>query len=391
MKIAGIVAEYNPFHNGHAFLVEKVREAGAECVVAVMSGSFVQRGEPSVFDFETRVRAALCGGVDLVIGLPSIYAVSGAERFAGAAVETLDALGVVDTLAFGSECGDINALIRAADSLRDERLPEYLKRELATGISFARARERALMLIDPKSASLLASPNDILGIEYISALKRISSDMTPFAVARIGAEHDGGEVRGEFASASKIRELIRSGEDISCYVPKEAAEIYAEKEPSDIRFIERAVLYKMRTVTPSELANVPDISEGIENRIIAAAKRARTLDELYSLAKTKRYPHARIRRIVLNCFLGVTESLAATSPAYIRVGGFTPRGAQLLREATDSARLPVLAKTADVSELGEKGRAIFASECTAGDIYSLCFANAGECGNEKRFHPVALK
>ena len=365
MRAAGIVAEYNPFHNGHAYLARRAREAGEDCVVAVMSGNFVQRGEPAIFDFSARVKAALLCGVDLVIQLPSIYAASGAQSFAGAGVELLDALGCVDTLVFGSECGDTARIAEAAGLLASP--------------------------ISPASADLIASPNDILAVEYVSALERIGSRMKPLAVGRVGAGHDSAEIADGFAGASKIRELIRSGGDITGLVPAAAGEIYRGAEQADISRIERAILYKMRTVGAQELASAPDISEGIENRILTAAREARSLEELYTLAKTKRYSHARIRRIILNCFLGVTAELAAIDPPYIRVGGFTPRGAELLREAALSARLPLLAKTADIAALSEEAKAVFAAECRAGDIYALCLTNAAECGAEKRFRPIIIK
>jgi predicted nucleotidyltransferase len=391
MRAAGIVAEYNPFHNGHAYLARRAIEAGADCVVAVMSGNFVQRGEPAIFDFSARVKAALLCGVDLVIQLPSIYAVSGAQSFAGAGVELLDALGCVDTLVFGSECGDTARIAEAAGLLASPEFPSLLKEELAHGVSFASARESALRHISPASADLIASPNDILAVEYVSALERIGSRMKPLAVGRVGAGHDSAEIADGFAGASKIRELIRSGGDISGLVPAAAEEIYRGAEQADISRIERAILYKMRTVGAQELASAPDISEGIENRILTAAREARSLEELYTLAKTKRYSHARIRRIILNCFLGVTAELAAIDSPYIRVGGFTPRGAELLREAALSARLPILAKTADIAALSEEAKAVFAAECRAGDIYALCLTNAAECGAEKRFRPIIVK
>lgn len=324
MRAAGIVAEYNPFHNGHAYLARRAREAGEDCVVAVMSGNFVQRGEPAIFDFSARVKAALLCGVDLVIQLSSIYAVSGAQSFAGAGVELLDALGCVDTLVFGSECGDTARIAEAAGLLASPEFPSLLKEELAHGVSFASARESALRHISPASADLIASPNDILAVEYVSALERIGSRMKPLAVGRVGAGHDSAEIADGFAGASKIRELIRSGGDISGLVPAAAGEIYRGAEQADISRIERAILYKMRTVGAQELASAPDISEGIENRILTAAREARSLEELYTLAKTKRYSHARIRRIILNCFWALPPSL--------------PRSTRLISESADSPR-----------------------------------------------------
>lgn len=391
MRSIGIVAEYNPFHNGHAYSIKKARESGAESVVAVMSGSFVQRGEPAIFDFETRVRAALACGADLVIQLPVVYAVSGAQRFARASTQLLDALGVLDTLVFGSECGDTKRIIETARLLDTDEFSELLKKELAGGISFALARENALRKLNGECADIIASPNDILGVEYVSSLLKLQSELQPFAIRREGVAHDGGNTNGEFASASRLRELLREGADISAFVPERAAEIYMKSEMLDMCRLERAILYKMRTATAREIALAPDVSEGIENRIVAAAKEACTLDELYSLAKTKRYSHARIRRIILNTFLNVTEQLASCEPPYIRVAGFNENGAAILKKAAETARLPILTKTADIAELDEKARGIFAAECRAGDIAALCLPDAAPCGTETKFHPILIK
>lgn len=391
MRSIGIVAEYNPFHNGHAYLIKKARESGAESVVAVMSGSFVQRGEPAIFDFETRVRAALACGADLVIQLPVVCSVSGAQRFARASTQLLDALGLLDTLVFGSECGDTKKIIETARLLDTDEFSELLKKELAGGISFASARENALRTLSGECADIIASPNDILGVEYVSSLLKLQSKLQPFAIRREGVAHDGDNTNGEFASASRLRELLREGADISAFVPERAAEIYMKSEMLDMSGLERAILYKMRTATAREIALAPDVSEGIENRIVAAAKEACTLGELYSLAKTKRYSHARIRRIILNTFLGITEQLASCEPPYIRVAGFNENGAAILKKAAETARLPILTKTADIAELDEKAREIFTAECRAGDIAALCLPDAAPCGTETRFHPIFIK
>lgn len=391
MRSIGIVAEYNPFHNGHAYLIKKARESGAESVVAVMSGSFVQRGEPAIFDFETRVRAALACGADLVIQLPVVCSVSGAQRFARASTQLLDALGLLDTLVFGSECGDTKKIIETARLLDTDEFSELLKKELAGGISFASARENALRTLSGEYADIITSPNDILGVEYVSSLLKLQSKLQPFAIRREGVVHDGDNTNGEFASASRLRELLREGADISAFVPERAAEIYMKSEMLDMSGLERAILYKMRTATAREIALAPDVSEGIENRIVAAAKEACTLDELYSLAKTKRYSHARIRRIILNTFLGITEQLASCEPPYIRVAGFNENGAAILKKAAETARLPILTKTADIAELDEKAREIFTAECRAGDIAALCLPDAAPCGTETRFHPIFIK
>ncbi len=387
MKTVGIIAEYNPFHNGHAYLVQKAREAGATHIVAVMSGNFVQRGEPALFPHTARTKAALLNGVDLVLQLPSVYAVSTAQSFAEAGVKILDSLGFVDELVFGSECGDISKITEAVDAVNSEKIKPFLASELQKGLGFASARENALRAILPESADIIKSPNNILGVEYVTAIKRQNAKIMPVTFTRTGTDHDSRKTDDNIASASHIRELIRSGE-WQDFVPENTVEIYKNTSVADIKRIENAILYRMRTIKKEELANAPDISEGIENRIISAAYEATSIEELYSLAKTKRYSHARIRRIVLNAFLGVTSDDLRLPVPYIRVTGFNERGAELIRKARETATLPVITKAADIAALGDTAQRIFSAECTAGDIYALCFEKNIPCGSEKSIIPV---
>lgn len=389
MKVAGIIAEYNPFHIGHAYLAEKARNNGATHVVAVMSGNFVQRGAPAVFDHETRTKAALMNGIDLVLQLPAVYAVSPAQSFARAGVEILNGTGFVDELVFGSECGNIKNIISACEALESKELKPLLDKELKKGISFASARENALRNISPESASVIQNPNNILGVEYVSALKKSKSKIFPVTFGRVGADHDSREFSGNIASASYIRELLGSG-NWENFVPENTVNIYKNSATADIKRIENAILYKIRTAEAGSLSKAPDVSEGIENRIISAASDAVSLSELYSLAKTKRYSHARIRRIILNYFLGFTaEDLALPIP-YIRVMGFNEKGAELIRKAKETADLPVITKASDIASLGENAQRIFALECSAGDVFALCFDDILPCGNEKKFKPVIV-
>ncbi len=390
MKVAGIIAEFNPFHNGHALLVQKAREAGYTHVVAVMSGNFVQRGEPAVFHHSVRTKAAIENGVDLVLQLPCVYAMSGAQSFARAGAEILNALGTVDSLVFGSECGNTGLLSQTADVVYGEDIKPFLSEELDKGISFASARENALRRINPEFADVIKSPNNILGVEYIAALKKMKSGINPVTFERVGAAHDSDEASGNIAGASLIRELIKNKEEWSALVPVNTKDIYRDADIADIKRIENAVLYKIRTVSADELSRVPDVSEGIENRILSAAKQARNLEELYSGAKTKRYSHARIRRIIWNCFLGVTADDLALPVPYIRISGFNKKGAELIKAAKETAVLPVISKPADLQTLGETAQRVFSLECVAGDIYALCMESPDVCGTEKSLRPVIV-
>ncbi len=385
MLVAGIIAEYNPFHNGHALLIERARQAGATHIVAVMSGNFVQRGEPALFHHQARAKAALEAGADLILQLPVPYAVSGAQSFARAGVEILDAFGC-DWLVFGSECGDADIIEKTADAVYSDEINPLIADEIKKGISFASARENALRLINSVFADIIQSPNNILGVEYAAAIKRINSRMKPITFMREGAAHDSSQSDCNIASASLVRSKILSGENWSAFVPD--ASVYDGCAKADIRNIERAILYKMRTACREDFAVTPDISEGIENRILSAAKQATSLEELYALAKTKRYSHARIRRIIINYFLGITAEDLDIPVPYIRVTGFNGNGAELLKEK--ESRLPVITKAADISALGEDAQRIFAAECRAGDIYALCRDDIKPCGEEKGLRPVIL-
>lgn len=383
MLTAGIIAEYNPFHNGHALLIEKARQAGATHIVAVMSGNFVQRGEPSVFHHSERAKAALNAGVDLVLQLPVPYAVSGAQSFARAGVEILDAFGC-DWLVFGSECGDADVICKTADAVYSDEIKPLIAEELKKGISFAAARENALRIMNSSYADIIKSPNNILGVEYAAAVNRINSRMKPVTFARQGAAHDSADSDSDIASASMIRNKILGGGEWGKYVPDTS--VYECCEKRSIAFIERAILYKLRTASAEDISRTPDISEGIENRILSAATQAKSLEELYALAKTKRYSHARIRRIIINYFLSITSEDTDTSVPYIRVTGFNSKGADLIRNR--ECRLPLITKAADISGLGEDARRIFTAECRAGDVYALCSENARLCGEEKSVRPI---
>lgn len=390
MKVAGIIAEYNPFHNGHALLAYKAREAGATHVAAVMSGNFVQRGEPALMHHTVRTKAAIECGIDLVLQLPSVYAVSSAQSFAQAGVEILDGTGIVDWLVFGSECGDTEKITETAKLIYSDEIRPYISDELDKGITFAAARENALRKISPECADIIQKPNNILGVEYAAALERINSNIMPVTFKRIGAEHDSDKSNGEIASASMVREFIKGRREFGDFVPVKAEEIYWNAPVSDIKLIENAILYKMKTTTAEALSLAPDVSEGIENRIINAAKEAKNLEELYYLAKTKRYTHARIRRIIINHFLCVTAEDTAISAPYIRVAGFNEKGAELIRMLKKTAKLPVITKASDIADAGENAQKIFSLECTAGEIFSLCLPENGSYPPEKSVKPIIL-
>ena len=371
--VVGVVAEYNPFHAGHAFHIAETRRlVGACAVLAVMSGNFVQRGECAVFDKWTRTQAALAGGADLVLELPTVWAVSSAESFARGAVELLSAAGVVTHLSFGSENGGAAGLQKAALCLDSPEYRTELRFFLDRGLPFAACRQRAAEnLLGPETAALLSRPNNNLGIEYLRMLNALNSPIRPLTVLRVGAGHDGGG-HPDYPSASYLREKILAGE------------LDAEN-PASLKYGERGALAALRAMDEAEFAALPDCGEGLSHRIYRAVRQGRTLEEVYSLAKTKRYAHARIRRAVLWGALGLRSCDRPDHPPYLRVLGANGRGREVLRGMKRKAALPILTKP-----VHGKGIPLLELEARCTDFYQLCREEPGPCGVEWSTNPIMM-
>ena len=395
MTITGIIAEYNPLHCGHAYLMEQLRRNGASHIVVVMSGNFVQRGGAAVFSKWARAEQALLCGADLVVELPGPWAIAGAERFALGGVSILKALGT-DRIGFGSECGSVGLLRQTADALSSPLLYEEMRKGLAGGASFASARQSACgRLFGAETASLLSTPNNILGIEYLKAIKRLDAGMTPETVTRIGSAHDSSSPSGRTASSSWLRRNLLHGDPIDGYVPVQAyavmkSEVENERAPADLFRLEPAILAVMRSLDKGRLSSFPDLSEGLENRIYAASRKACSLSELYGLIKTKRYPLARIRRIVLSCFLGLDSNLCQGLPPYLRVLGIGRGGAEILQSAKQIAALPVLTRRADAGTLDSRSLRLFNWEEKASDLFALCMPRPVPCGFDSTHGVVVI-
>ncbi len=375
MKTAAVVAEYNPFHKGHAYQLDMTRSAGATHIVAIMSGNFVQRGEAAVFDKFLRADVAVKNGADLVIELPLPWAMSGAQCFARGAVGLAGALGCVDMLSFGSEHGNIKKLESVADLLSSAVFEEKVSSLVSSSVSFAAARQQAVCEIAGEEAALLLStPNSILALEYISAAKKAGYGFEFNAVTRAGDGYNIQTPTGNgFASASAVRSLIKSGEDYSAYVPSLYPADYADESKFDI-----AVLSVLRRMSADEIAQAPDISEGLENRIYSAVKEAVSVEDLLERIKTKRYPTARLRRIIMSLFLGIKATHSCGVPPYIRVLACNEKGREIIKASKPT--LPIVGRASQLKNLDGRAGEIFSLECAADDIYALCFSPARECG-----------
>lgn len=382
METAGIVAEYNPFHRGHAWhIAETRRRLGGEApVVCVMSGHWVQRGECALADKWLRAALALDRGADLVVELPTPWAMASAESFARGAVSLLAATGVVDVLSFGSETGELAPLEEAAAALDAPDYPERLRAALGRGLSFPAARQEAA------GAACLSAPNNNLGVEYLRSLRALGSTIRPLTVPRQGAGHDG-PAAGGFASASELRRLLRAGRG------EEAAPYLTAPwsgELADMQHIERAVLARLRTMGEGDWAALPDGggAEGLPSRLAKAAREAVSLEDFYTRAKTRRYPHARLRRLALAAFLDLRAAERPAAPPYVRVLGLGGRGRALLRRMKETCPLPVIVKPAQARELDGPARTLFESEARYTDLYGLCFPAPRPCGAEWIHSPV---
>ena len=342
--ILGIVSEYNPFHNGHIHHLQVSKQlTKTDFTVAVMSGNFVQRGDTALVDKWTRTEMALKSGIDLVIELPTVYALSSAENFADGAVKILNSLGVVDFISFGSEIGEITPLLEVANILYKEpkEFSSLITTQLRSGLSYPKAREIALSQFfgsSQKYSSIVSNPNNILGVEYLKSLKKHRSHIRPLTIKRDYADYNSKQEKNGIASATAIRTMIQNGKNVHRVIPYESYELLEKcKEEGKIipslAVFEKEIIYTLRKMTLSEIADLPDVSEGLENRIKAAANNVNTLDELIANIKSKRYTQSRIQRILLYALLNITQKDINQSKRvtpYIRVLGFNKHGKRII-------------------------------------------------------------
>lgn len=442
MKIAGIVAEYNPFHNGHAHQIAVLRTMGYDAVVCVCSPSVVQRGTAALLPTPVRTRAALLGGADVVLSLPAPYATLSAEGFAQASVYLLAALGVCNTLAFGAETPDTNALVQAARVLRSDAFSRALPAFLTNGAPFPAARAAAADSLSPGLGALLRTPNNILGVEYCKALLSWEAAATPcgqaandwcvphglhipqpIALSREGAQHDTPLAHGvsaaysvssahaapllcdvhtgqnqiaqsltanaaygdcsasasprAFASATALRTLFlqQNAAALAPFVPAACLTLYREAEASGLvanpAAFSIAVLSRLRALDAVDFSAVRGANEGLNHRLAAAVRSSSSLEALYEAVKTKRYAHARVRRLVLDAALGYTPSLPATPP-YLHVLGASETGLAVLKAAKIAAFLPLSQSLAKLAAHSPAARAAAQAHASAEDLTALC-------------------
>ena len=379
MKICAVVAEFNPFHNGHAYLLEKIRNSGYSHIVVIMSGNYVQRGEAAIFPKDARANAALQMGANLVVELPTVKVLATAEKYAFSALSIIKKLGSqINALAFGTETENFENLIKIKEILKTEIFKKEVKLQLEKGLSFAVCRENAVknILKNPGLTSEIKSPNNILAVEYLKAMDKLGMSLDCLPVKRM-------EVPGRYFSASKLREMITQGNlDFKNYIPEKIE----FKNDLKVSYFEmsREIICKLRSLEKSDFASLPDVSEGLENRIYNAVKRACSFPELLNLAKTKRYAMARIKRIILCAFLGIDSSVASAELPYIKVLGSDKKGFEILKNVD----CPVVTRYSDVLKFGSNAQEFFELENKFTNLYYSLTTEISPCEKEKTFKMI---
>ena len=412
MKIVGLITEYNPFHNGHEYHIQKSKEVtGADAVIVVMSGNFVQRGAPAIMPKHLRAKVALKSGASLVLELPVCFSTGSAEYFAQGAVALLDSLGCVDSLCFGSECGEIDSLTRIARVLADEP-EEYrtiLRSYLKEGFAFPLAREKALTdyLQDRSLSRILSSPNNTLGVEYIKALIRLKSSIRPYTILRKDSRYHADTLETDcgFSSATAIRKLLlfsgsslRTDMDTPYDEPKLSSVLTRLEDhvpPECVSLLERThlirypvysndfsllVKYQLMQESRGTLTHYADISEELANRIMKHLNDFQNFDQFCDLLKTKEVTYSRISRALLHVILGIRSSLFEQLREdrmvhYARMLGFVRKDREVLSLIKNRSSVPLIPKLSDMDALSERGEQMLHLDIFASNLYESVISN----------------
>ncbi len=400
MRFVGVIAEYDPFHNGHAAQLDRLRRTGAGHIAVCLSAGATQRGAFPCWPDPVRAAAALRGGADLVVALPAPYACQSAEGFAAAGVALLTALGC-DTLAFGAETPDTTLLQATAQTLLGAGFAPALRRKLDEKLPFAAARAAAAEALQPGAGALLQNPNDILAVEYCKAIAVQHSPLVPLALPRLGAAHGaalprpagpGLETGPAVASGRALRGLAaqQGSASLAPYVPAAALALYeqaaaAGQLPDPVR-VSTAILARLRGQGPQQLAAVRGMREGLEYRLADAVRQSTTLEELHRHLAAKRYPHARLRRLVLDAALAVPTGLPALPP-YLHILGARRAALPLLKNAA----LPAGTALTDLAKTGPAAAQAAALHAAAVDLAALCRQTPAPAGLAYTQKPVILE
>jgi len=391
MKTAGIICEYNPFHLGHLYHIEKTKEilGNDTCVICVMSGNFVQRGDFAIFNKHARAKMAVYSGADIVIELPTPYALLSAGDFAKAGVYLLESLGVCNYISFGSESGSIDELTNAATVIISDEAQMYIREGLSIGLPYASAQQQAADCILGERSAIFNTPNNILAIEYIKALAENKSKIKPVTIARTGGEHDG----NSGYSATAVRRELHHGNLPVAQMPGAAVAVSMEemvlgRGPVCVKDAEQAILSRLRTI--EDFSQYHGGADGLDRRFIKYAGKMPSLNEVLASIKTKRYAMSRIRRMLICAVLGIRSDDTKNMPAYIRILAMNKKGMETLRRLKKKAKLPVITKPASVYKQNKQVQGAFKLESSVTDFYALAYSKEENRtgGGEWRQSPV---
>ena len=392
--IAGIVCEYNPFHNGHLYHISSTRKEGADFIVCVMSGNFVQRGECACADKWLRARAAVLGGADVVIDLPTPWSCASAETFARGSIGLLMNFGI-DVLSFGCEAPDKNLLRECAAATDNPQVASLIRGECAAGAAYPVAVQRAVeKAYSGECAKALSQPNNTLAIEYIKQIMKWGKDIDLLPVRREGASHDSSEADGNIASASMIRNLgLEKGSD---YMPAFAAELFGGEGAEDFSamkpaYSERSILARLRSMSKEEYSLYVSDEAGLAGRIYEAAQTAVSLQDLYEKAKSRNYTMSRVRREVMSLYLGVKKQWSEGVPPYMKILAVSEKGLSLLSNAKKNSSIPIITKHSEAEKLVDRAGEIYDAECGNTDLFMLMGKKIRECGLEKTHSLIIVK
>ncbi|MBE6811985.1 MAG: nucleotidyltransferase family protein [Ruminococcaceae bacterium] len=394
MKIAAVIAEYNPFHNGHNYHIQKTREKGCSHVIAVMSGNFVQRGTPAVLDRFVRAQAAVQCGVDLVIELPLPWSASAAQDFADGAVQLIKATGIVDILSFGCESTDLQLLQNAINKLQADTTQIKIRQLLEKGLSYPAAVSSALVKAgETQVCAFLSKPNNMLAMEYCKCIA--DSNVMPLPILRIGCEHDAEMSTDSFASASFLRnEIYRMyNSDFEIYNLYNAMPIHSlqllnteinnKSAPVDLNKFNLAAIARLQMLSPDNLTALPYVGNGIQHRLYDAVQHAVTFEQACDIAKNKQITHARIRRTLLQATLGMYKLQPMKKVPYLRVLAMNQAGRSMLKKMQTEATLPIIMRHADAAKLDDYALQVYNFNQSANDFYNLCLPNPLPGGVDK--------
>ena len=375
MQITGIICEYNPLHLGHARQLDHIRQTyPSGGIVCLMSGNFVQRGMPAIFDKEHRAKAAVLSGADLVLELPVTASLSSAEGFAAEGVRILG--GFCDSISFGTETADRDSLMNTARALTSAQFSSALKEELSSGVSFPTARQKALEKMGVDSR-LLSLPNNILAVEYCKAIISQQSKLNPEPILRPGSYHDT-VADPENPSATAVRQLMENGSKWKNFLPETASEVFSHAEIHTLQAGQRAILARLRTMTDAEFEALPFGSEGLWRKLMKNARQYAMLEDILAATKSKRYTRTRLDRMVMCAFLGLTEQDLRASTPYVRVLAFNDQGREILNKARLSGEFPNLGETMDSPYQAIENR--------CDNLYGLFSAANPELTNKRRVY-----